>query len=194
MHELLTKYDEQVRRVSPFDGVERTERVVRILLPIGAALALLRRAGLPDIRFHDLRHTFATLQLTAGTNPKIVSEVLGHKDIAITLDRYSHALPTMQTEAMARLDAVLRPLGARCSRARPAPAADPLLWVDEEPGRGSRRSRKAIRVQPARGGQRRSPIRAWIGPKLASLVPHTGCPVNRLMRLSRVHPVPRRDI
>lgn len=46
--------------------------------------ALLRRAGLPAIRFHDLRHTFATLQLAAGTNPKIVSEVLGHKEVAIT--------------------------------------------------------------------------------------------------------------
>ena len=57
--------------------------------------ALLRRAELPPIRFHDLRHTFATLQLAAGTNPKIVSEVLGHKEIAVTLDRYSRALPTM---------------------------------------------------------------------------------------------------
>lgn len=47
---------------------------------------LLRRAELPPIRFHDLRHTFATLQLAAGTNPKIVSEVLGHKDVAIALD------------------------------------------------------------------------------------------------------------
>jgi hypothetical protein len=56
---------------------------------------------------HDLRHTFATLQLAAGTNPKIVSEVLGHKEIAITLNRYSHALPTMQATAMARLDAIL---------------------------------------------------------------------------------------
>lgn len=54
-----------------------------------------------------LRHTFATLQMAAGTNPKIVSEVLGHKEIAITLDRYSHALPTMQATAMARLDAIL---------------------------------------------------------------------------------------
>jgi integrase len=68
---------------------------------------LLRAAGLPAIRFHDLRHTFATLQLAAGTNPKVVSEALGHKDIAITLDRYSHALPTMQAEAMRRLDALL---------------------------------------------------------------------------------------
>ena len=43
---------------------------------------LLRQAELPPIRFHDLRHTFATLQLAAATNPKIVSEVLGHKDVA----------------------------------------------------------------------------------------------------------------
>ena len=69
--------------------------------------ALLRRAELLPIRFHDLRHTFATLRLAAGTNPKIVSEVLGTKEIAITLDRYSHALPTMQATAMARLDAIL---------------------------------------------------------------------------------------
>ena len=68
---------------------------------------LLRRAELPRIRFHDLRHTFATLQLAAGTNPKIVSEMLGHKEVHITLDRYSHALPTLQAEAMGRLDVIL---------------------------------------------------------------------------------------
>lgn len=68
---------------------------------------LLRQAELPPIRFHDLRHAFATLQLAAGTDPKIVSEVFGHKDVAITLDRYSHAMPTMQVEAMGRLDAIL---------------------------------------------------------------------------------------
>jgi hypothetical protein len=58
-----------------------------------------------------------------------VSEVLGHKEIAITLDRYSHALPTMQTEAMARLDAVL----GRSALDAPDPTATSDLWVDAEP-------------------------------------------------------------
>jgi integrase len=64
---------------------------------------LLKRAGLPEMRFHDLRHTCATLLLSKNVNPKVVSEMLGHASIAITLDTYSHALPTMQesaTEAM----------------------------------------------------------------------------------------------
>ena len=97
---------------------------------------LLRAAELPPIRFHDLRHTFATLQLMAGTNPKVVSEVLGHKDVAITLDRYSHALPTMQTEAMARLDAVLgrspldRPAEVPDAAATPALRLEPDRAVD----------------------------------------------------------------
>ena len=68
---------------------------------------LLREAGLPAIRFHDLRHTYATLQLAAGTSPKLVAEVLGHKDVGITLDRYSHSQPTMHREAAERLDAML---------------------------------------------------------------------------------------
>jgi integrase len=57
---------------------------------------LLKRAGLPEIRFHDLRHTCATLLLSKNVNPKVVSEMLGHASIAITLDTYSHVLPTMQ--------------------------------------------------------------------------------------------------
>ena len=56
---------------------------------------LLRRAGLPDIRFHDLRRTCLTLLLTKGVHPKIVSEMLGHSSVSITLDIYSHVLPNM---------------------------------------------------------------------------------------------------
>jgi integrase len=56
---------------------------------------LLRRAGLPDIRFHDLRHTCATLLLSRGVHAKLVQELLGHSTIAVTLDTYSHVLPGM---------------------------------------------------------------------------------------------------
>ncbi len=69
--------------------------------------ALLAKAELPDIRFHDLRHSVATLLLELGTHPKIVQELLGHENIGMTMDIYSHVMPTMQKEAMARLDALL---------------------------------------------------------------------------------------
>ncbi len=69
---------------------------------------LLERAGLPRIRFHDLRHTAATLMLGRSVHPKVVAEMLGHSQIAVTLDLYSHVTPTMQREATAALDAVLR--------------------------------------------------------------------------------------
>lgn len=64
-------------------------------------------ARLPRIRFHDLRHTAATLLLGRGVNPKIVSEMLGHASVGITLDTYSHVLPTMQQSAAAEMDAAL---------------------------------------------------------------------------------------
>lgn len=73
-------------------------------------LPLLRRAGLPRIRFHDLRHTAATLLLSRGVHPRISADMLGHATVAVTLDTYSHVTPTMQREAAAALDAVL---GAR---------------------------------------------------------------------------------
>jgi integrase len=68
---------------------------------------LLVRAGLPDIRFHDLRRTCATLMLVVSTNPKVVQEMLGHANVSITLDTYSHLLPNMQGEAVGRLDNLL---------------------------------------------------------------------------------------
>jgi integrase len=68
---------------------------------------VLTRAGLRDLRFHDLRHTFATLMLQNGEHPKVVQEMLGHATIAITMDTYSHVLPNMQREAVARLGVLL---------------------------------------------------------------------------------------
>lgn len=67
----------------------------------------LRRAGLPNLRFHDLRHSAATLMLQQGVNPKIVSERLGHSDISLTLNTYSHVLPPMQEEAAEKMDDLL---------------------------------------------------------------------------------------
>jgi integrase len=69
---------------------------------------LLASAELPPIRFHDLRHTSATLLLAAGVHPKIVQERLGHSQIGITLDIYSHVVPTMQLEAAGKLDVLMR--------------------------------------------------------------------------------------
>jgi integrase len=70
---------------------------------------LLMRAGLSaETRFHDLRHTCATLLLSRNVNPKIVSEMLGHANIAVTLDTYSHVLPDMQEKAAKALEEALR--------------------------------------------------------------------------------------
>jgi integrase len=63
--------------------------------------------GLPRIRFHDLRHSHATLLLQQGEHPKVVSERLGHSGVGITLDTYSHVLPGLQEQATARLEARL---------------------------------------------------------------------------------------
>jgi integrase len=68
---------------------------------------LLRRAGLPDIRFHDLRHTCASLLLTRGTHPKLVQELLGHATVSITLDTYSHVLPGMDGDVAAGMEDLL---------------------------------------------------------------------------------------
>ncbi len=65
---------------------------------------LLVRAGLPHMTFHQLRHTAATILLLKNVNPKIVSEMLGHATIAITLDTYSHVLPNMQDSAIEAME------------------------------------------------------------------------------------------
>lgn len=69
---------------------------------------LLKKAGLPDMHLHDLRHSIATILLSMGVHPKIAQELLGHNQISMTMDIYSHVLPTMQKEAMSKLNDALQ--------------------------------------------------------------------------------------
>jgi integrase len=68
---------------------------------------LLHKAGLPHMRFHDLRHTCASLLLAQGVHPRVVMETLGHSQISLTMDTYSHVIPSLQREAADRMDALL---------------------------------------------------------------------------------------
>ena len=72
---------------------------------------LLERAGLPHIRFHDLRHACASLLLAEGVHPKVVQERLGHASISTTMDTYSHVLPSLQADAAERMDRLLTASG-----------------------------------------------------------------------------------
>jgi integrase len=69
--------------------------------------ALLERAGLPAIRLHDLRHSCATLLLAQGVSPRVVMETLGHSQVSLTLNTYSHVLPALQRDAATKMDAIL---------------------------------------------------------------------------------------
>ena len=73
----------------------------------GVFKALLKKANLPDMRFHDLRHSAATLLLGMGTHPKVVQELLGHSQISMTMDIYSHVMPGMQKDALTKLNEAL---------------------------------------------------------------------------------------
>lgn len=67
----------------------------------------VRDAGLPPIRLHDLRHTHASIALRAGVPLKVISERLGHADVAFTMNVYAHAIPGMQAEAAAMVVALI---------------------------------------------------------------------------------------
>ena len=79
--------------LSPTNETKRFQRAIAV-------------AGLPAIRFHDLRHAAATILLAKGVHVKLVSEMLGHSSILLTLDTYSHVIPAMHGEAAAAMDAV----------------------------------------------------------------------------------------
>ncbi len=85
---------------------------------------MLRWAGLPErVRFHDLRHSCATLMIAQGVHLSVIKEILGHSQIAVTADTYGHVLPDVQRDAAAKIDAVLGPLGASEGTIQRPPAA-----------------------------------------------------------------------
>jgi integrase len=85
-------------RGTPLDGGNMVKRVLH---------PALRRAKLPAIRWHDLRHTYASLLIAQGAHPKLISEQLGHASISITLDRYGHLMDQSYGDASAQLEAAL---------------------------------------------------------------------------------------
>lgn len=72
---------------------------------------LLAAAGLPRMRFHDLRHGAASLLLAQGVAPRVVMEILGHSTIALTMNVYSHVIPALERDAADRMDAILSNTG-----------------------------------------------------------------------------------
>ena len=82
---------------TPLDGRTVTKQFRRIL----------ERAGLPCIRFHDLRHTCASLLLAQGVHPRAVMGILGHSQISLTMNTYSHVMPAVRQEVADRMDAIL---------------------------------------------------------------------------------------
>lgn len=87
----------QSERGTPADGPNITHRFHK----------LLERAELPAMRFHDLRHACASLLLVQGVHPRVVMETLGHSQISLTMNTYSHVLPALQREAADKMEAVL---------------------------------------------------------------------------------------
>jgi integrase len=74
---------------------------------------LLKKAGLPHFRFHDLRHSCATILLAAGVPPKVIQEQLGHSQISTTMNIYAHVMPSLREQAADAMDATFgtTPLG-----------------------------------------------------------------------------------
>ncbi|QQE75684.1 site-specific integrase [Brevibacillus composti] len=93
-HDLVVCYDDG-RPQDPRNLLRHYERIIK-------------RSGLPYIRFHDLRHTHATMLLQLGEHPKVVSERLGHSRVGITMDVYSHVLPDMQKDAADNFEKMMK--------------------------------------------------------------------------------------
>ena len=119
---------------------------------------ILEQAGLPQVRLYDLRHTAATLALAAGVPVKVVSEMLGHSSVALTLDVYSHVLPHMQEDAARRMAALLENCGVDEGAKRHTISKQPLqipkrnvaLVINGNGGRDRTRTCDLLRVKRTR--------------------------------------------
>jgi integrase len=116
--EALRSHRKRQMEKQPTVGVQWTDNGLVFTTTIGTPLdaqkivnrhfkPLLKRAGLPDIRWHDLRHTYATLLLSRGTHPTYVQKSLGHASVQLTLDRYSHWMPSMGRNTAKGIDEAL---------------------------------------------------------------------------------------
>jgi integrase len=124
---------------TPIDGRNFVRRVFE---------PALCRAGLPKIRFHDLRHTFASLLIAQGEHPKLISEQLGHASVQMTLDRYGHLLPASYDSAGERLELALFGTGLQASA-----SSGPSTGVPAVPPQGAAGSKTAVVMPlPAAGG------------------------------------------
>ena len=89
---------------------------------------LIKEAGLPEIRFHDLRHTAASLMLNQGIHLLIVSRRLGHAKPSITLDIYGHVIPSMQEQAAEVMDEIVTPIRwDNCTQTAPKLPLEPNI-------------------------------------------------------------------
>jgi len=88
---------------APLDGSNVTHRMQRIL----------EREGLRRMRFHDLRHACASLLLFKGVHPRLVMETLGHSQISLTMNTYSHVIPALRKEVAAKMEEVFEPVATR---------------------------------------------------------------------------------
>ena len=93
---------------------------MKLVLDIGSTLIsgrnlvrnfklMLERAGLPDVRFHDLRHSCASLLIAQGVHPRVVMEILRHSQISTTMNIYSHVIPEVNRNAMNSLGDLVKP-------------------------------------------------------------------------------------
>jgi integrase len=103
----LKKHLEQLVRKQGLIFTTSTGRPISPRNLIRHFKSVLVSAGLPDIRVHDLRHSHASLLLASGVNPKVVQERLGHASITLTLQTYSHVIPSLQEEAAKKLDLIM---------------------------------------------------------------------------------------